>query len=216
MSKIVARYDYTNAKGEPRLQKVRFEPKRFMWRSWDPRPGRETWVKGINDWQYGWSLRALYRLPELIAALKANEPVYLAEGEKDADALVSCGLVATSHGGGADQFEAGQAKWFAGYGSTSRIYIVCDNDAAGAYSGHLRYTMLRQAGVDARRIRVIAPTWDLRRLKDAHDLVAACGTRPLAWRRVNLARLRAATFRYRTARISRYTYPAPSRPGEAS
>lgn len=204
MSRIVARYDYCNIRGERRLQKVRFEPKKFMWLSWDSRHGR--WLKGISDDRYAWSLRALYRLPQLIAALRAGRPVWLCEGEKDADALVSRGKVATSHGGGADTFEPGMAAWFSGrYGVESRIYIVCDNDAAGAYSGHLRYTRLLQAGVDPRRIRVVAPTWDHRRLKDAADLVAACGANRLSWRRVDLDSLREAAFRYQTARVSRYT-----------
>ena len=203
MSKIVARYDYTSLAGEPRLQKVRFDPKQFMWLSWDGT--RQTWVRGIADNRIEWSLRALYRLPELVLALKANEPTWITEGEKDADALVSIGLTATSTGGGADQCEPGQAAWFSRYGSTSPIYVVCDNDLPGAYSGHLRYTMLLQAGVDPERIRVVAPKWDSRRLKDAHDAVAACGTRRVRWRRVALPSLRATAIRYMTTSIAAYT-----------
>lgn len=36
----------------------------------------------------------LYRLPEIMAAIAAGHEVWLAEGEKDADALTAAGVVA--------------------------------------------------------------------------------------------------------------------------
>ena len=48
--------------------------------------------------------RVLYRLPELLA--RPDEPVYVVEGEKDADRLASMGLLATTNSGGAGKWQA--------------------------------------------------------------------------------------------------------------
>lgn len=40
--------------------------------------------------------KVLYRLPELIKAISNDQPVFLVEGEKDADKLYECGLSATT------------------------------------------------------------------------------------------------------------------------
>ena len=42
----------------------------------------------------------LYRLPEVIQAVKAGETVFICEGEKDVDRLRSLGLTATTNAGG--------------------------------------------------------------------------------------------------------------------
>ncbi len=209
--RIEAIYDYPNAKGEPRIRKVRREGKQFRMQSalWSEATNRYMWVPGIRDCRYEWSYRALYRLPEVVAALKAKEPVYLCEGEKDADALCSLGVVATSHWQGSDEFLFGQARWFAKYGSRSPVYVVCDNDLAGAWSGWLRYRTLVEAEVTPSRLRVIAPPvrYRGRRVKDAHDALEA-GLSLGDFRTVSLARLEAAAQTYAASRHQRYAFPA--------
>ena len=48
----------------------------------------------------------LYRLPELMAAAPI-EPVWICEGEKDADNVAALGLIATTSPGGAGFFQTG-------------------------------------------------------------------------------------------------------------
>lgn len=219
---IEAIYDYPNANGQLRIRKVRREGKRFYMQSWVPcGDGKSRWLTGINDCRLEWSCRALYNLPVVLTALAFDEPVYLTEGEKDADAVQrwldqDSGMgVATSHWQGADTFMVGQARWFARDGSASPIYIVCDNDDAGAGCGWLRYSTLRSVGVEPRRISVIAPPWDRRRLKDAHDAIEA-GVSLSAFRQVNLARLEKKATAYRATRRHRYGLPTPTGEGRAS
>lgn len=112
----VAHYDYTDEQGTVLLQVVRFAPKDFRQR----RPDGQWGVKGVR--------LVLYRLPELLAG-KADEPVFITEGEKDADALISKGLRATTNVGG-----AGAGKWRPEYNDPLRgqhVVVLPDNDDAG-------------------------------------------------------------------------------------
>src|SRR6266545_4245158 len=108
--RIIARYDYTNVKGEPRIRKIRREDKRFEMKSWDEDSGR--YRSGITDERFGWSTRAMYRLPELVAALRVDATCWWTEGEKDADSLAALGLTATSTWQGASGLWDDQARWF--------------------------------------------------------------------------------------------------------
>jgi DNA primase len=67
-------------------------------------------------------------LPELIAA-PLNEPVFICEGEKDADNVAALGFVATTNPGGEIRgaWTGDLNKWFAG----RIVYILEDNDATG-------------------------------------------------------------------------------------
>ncbi len=121
---IVATYDYQYPDGKLLFQKVRFEPKSFGIRRPD---GRGGWIWGLGDIQ-----PVLYRLPQLIAAETAWQPVYICEGEKDCDRLAELGLVATCNFDGA---AAGQrSKWrpeYNEYLAGRVVYILADNDDAG-------------------------------------------------------------------------------------
>ncbi len=116
--RIVATYDYRDEKGELLYQSVRFDPKDFKVR----RPnGRGGWY-----WNLGNARRVLYHLPELMAA-PADRPVFVVEGEKDADNLRAQGLLATTNAMGA-------GKWQDEYTEALRgrhVIILPDNDDAG-------------------------------------------------------------------------------------
>lgn len=115
---IIAAYDYPDPNGRLIYQVVRKAPKKFVQRQPDGNGGWIWNIKGIP--------RVPYRLPELLAADPA-EPVFIAEGEKDVDALRERALVATTNPGGA-------GKWQASYGEHLRgrhVVILPDNDAAG-------------------------------------------------------------------------------------
>jgi hypothetical protein len=124
----ITAYSYRDAVDQLLFQVVRFAPKDFRQRRPrrpDDAPAslRQHGIRFDADWV--WTLErlepapgtrcpkctgahravhavrpVLYRLPELLAA-DPTEPVYVVEGEKDVDALVALGLVATTNPGGA-------------------------------------------------------------------------------------------------------------------
>lgn len=117
--RIVATYDYHDESGVLVYQVVRREPKDFRQRRPD---GHGGWI-----WNLQGVVRVLYRLPELLQAAP-DAPVYVVEGEKDADLLAERGLIATTNAGGAK-------KWLPDYADALRgrhVVILPDNDEAGA------------------------------------------------------------------------------------
>lgn len=122
---IVAAYEYRDADGTLRDQKIRFRPKAFGWRAADGK----TWKR--SDY------RGLYRLPELLAA-DPSAPVLVVEGEKDVDRLLSLGLVATCSPDGANGTDEPSRKWLPAYTRALRgriVRVVPDNDPPGAAFG---------------------------------------------------------------------------------
>ncbi len=93
--RIVATYDYTDEQRKLLFQVVRYEPKKFRQRQPD---GNGSWL-----WNLDGVRRALYRLPELLAA-DPSATVFVPEGEKDVDSLTERGFVATTNPGGAGKW----------------------------------------------------------------------------------------------------------------
>ena len=122
-SKIVATYQYTDAAGVLLYEVVRMDPKSFRQRR-KPRPDdppekiKSGWVWNLDGVE-----RGLYRLPAVIAA----DTVYVAEGEKDADALAAWGLAATTNSGGAGKFTPAMAQHLKG----KNVVILPDFDESG-------------------------------------------------------------------------------------
>jgi Protein of unknown function (DUF3631) len=88
-------YVYHAADGSPLFSKTRTSTatgKTFVWRG---RNG-DGWKVGLAGQK-----PPLYRLPEILATVKAGDTVHVAEGEKCADALAAAGLVSTTAAGGA-------------------------------------------------------------------------------------------------------------------
>src|SRR5215470_2564206 len=114
----VIAYDYRDERGELISQNVRFDPKDFRQRRPD---GRGGWI-----WNMDGVRRVPYRLPEL-----AEQPrVFVAEGEKDCDALWAIGIPATTNAAGAGKWsEEHTAALVAA--AVSEVVILPDNDAPG-------------------------------------------------------------------------------------
>lgn len=118
--KLIATYDYRDPAGALVYQVCRFEPKDFSQRRPDPEnTGKWLWnLDGVT--------RLPYRLPELLAADPAA-PVFIDEGEKDADRLAALKLVTTCNSEGADKWRSELNQYFKG----RRVVILADNDAPG-------------------------------------------------------------------------------------
>src|SRR5262249_39910821 len=162
-SRIVATYDYTDERGELLFQVVRFDPKDFRQR----RPNGRGWFWSLDD-----TRRVLYRLRDLRAAIDFDEVIYIAEGEKDVDALRAKELVATCNPGGA-------GKWRAEYSESLRgadVVIIGDNDKTGR--DHADQVAAALHGI-AKRVRVLylAKVWPECPSKgDISDWVTAGGS----------------------------------------
>jgi len=158
---IVASYAYHDEAGKPLFEVVRFEPKDFRQR----RPnGKGGWT-----WNTSGARKVLFHLPQVIEAVKARRPVYVAEGEKDVLALEAAGFAATCNPGGAGKWRAEYGEHLAG----AEVVIIADKDAAGGKHAQDVATKLHGA---ARSVRVIeCPDVHGKPVKDASDYFAAGG-----------------------------------------
>lgn len=114
-----ATYVYKDARGENHLRVERIPPrngkkKQFPQSHWE----NGIWVDGAA------ATKIPYRLPELIAAAP-DIPVFVCEGEKDADSVAALGFVATTNSGGAGKWTAELNHWFK---DRKTVYVMEDND----------------------------------------------------------------------------------------
>ena len=117
----VAVYHYVDEAGRALFDVCRTADKQFPQRRPDP-VSRTGW-----RWTLGDVRRVPYRLPEVIAAVRDGRTVYVAEGEKDVEALRAVGKVATCNPGGA-------GKWRVEYGEHLReatVMVCADKDKPG-------------------------------------------------------------------------------------
>ncbi len=161
-AKIIATYDYTDADGKLIYQVVRFEPKEFRQRRPD---GNGAWVwnlKGIKP--------VLYRLPEVLKAVREGQTIYVCEGEKDTNAVRAKGLTGTTNSGGAE-------KWrpeYAGALKGASVVILPDRDAPG--QRHAAKVAASLHG-KVKSLKVVElPDRDGHQVKDVSDWLAAGGT----------------------------------------
>jgi P4 family phage/plasmid primase-like protien len=167
---IIAEYDYRDETGSLLYQCVRCKtdelPKTFRQRAPDS-SARNGW-----RWTLGKTRLVLYRLPQLLAA-DPSSPVYLVEGEKDAEACERAGLVATTAPMGAGKWrlvEAHARQVLAG----RDVVVVADadpddGDREGPGRPHARAVEASLRG-HARSIRALEPPPPH---KDAAEMLAA-------------------------------------------
>lgn len=116
--KLTETYPYRDEAGETLFEVVRFEPKAF----------RQRKPNGAGGWSWNVSgVRQIpFRLPELLDS-DPDQPIFVAEGEKDVLLLESLGLVATCNAGGA-------GKWpgtFSDFFRHRHVIVLPDNDIPG-------------------------------------------------------------------------------------
>ncbi len=116
---IEAVYDYTDAKGKYLYSKIRFTGKVIRYFTIDYK--NDTYQTGKPE-----GVSTLYNLPATLKAIKKGFPVYITEGEKDADTLKNLGFTATTAGSVSD-WKKSYAKYFIG----AKVIILPDNDVPG-------------------------------------------------------------------------------------
>jgi putative DNA primase/helicase len=142
-TRIVTTYDYTSESGELLHQVVRFEPKGFRQRRPD---GAGGWIWNVQGVQL-----VPYHLPEIIAAVAADDPIVICEGEKDADRVRSLGLAATCNPMGAGKWRDEYAEYFRG---ATDVRVVADRDEPGRKHATAIARSLRAVGAT---VRVLEP-----------------------------------------------------------
>jgi hypothetical protein len=139
-------------------------------------PGKKTFPQARPDGNGRWILgikgvrRVLYRLPEVSAAVRAGELIFVTEGEKDCDNLAALGLSGTTSPMGARKWN--QPEYAEALRGADCI-ILPDNDAEGqAHAAQVCESLQGIAG----RVRIL----DLPNLPpeggDVSDWIAAGGT----------------------------------------
>ena len=169
---IVATYSYQLNDGAEHFQVVRMAPKDFRQR-YKNANGKWVW-KAPDEHRY-----IPYRLPEVAEAIAAERPIFIVEGEKDADNLGKLGIVATCNAGGARKWRADHASHL----KDADVIIVPDNDEAGREHANQVRRSLRIA---AARVRVLELP-GLPEKGDVSDWIAAGGTADHFWRLVETA-----------------------------
>ncbi len=157
--RIVAKHDYYDEASNMLFQVVRYEPKDFRQRQRKPGGGWDWSVKGART--------VPYRLPELLA--EPTRPIFVVEGEKDADNLARIDVLATCNAGGAGKWTAAHAEFLRG----RRVIVLADHDDPGR--SHAQQVALTLHGVAA-WVRIV----DLPGLPpkgDVSDWIAAGGTK---------------------------------------
>ena len=117
---ILETYPYPDENNVLLFEVVRFDTTNREERFRQRRPdGKGSWIWGLKGVR-----RVLFRLPELIAAVKAGARIILPEGEKDVLAAVQLGYAATTMCGGVGKWRKEYTEALAG----ANVVIISDND----------------------------------------------------------------------------------------
>jgi hypothetical protein len=160
-SEIVAAYDYRDADGKLLYQACRMPGKKFLPRRPD---GNGDWI-----WNLEGVPRVLYRLPELLDAVKRGEIVFIPEGEKDVENLTKLGLTATTNAGGAGKWRAEYSKHLSG----ANVVVLPDADEPGRKHAEQVAKSLRGVAASVKVLELPG----LPEKGDISDWLAAGGTR---------------------------------------
>ncbi|MGI6079051.1 MAG: hypothetical protein ACOYCB_13020 [Fastidiosipilaceae bacterium] len=116
---IIQTYDYHSESGNLLFQVCRTADKKFFQRRPNGQGGWTNGLKGVKP--------IIYRLPQVLEAVKSGETVFIPEGEKDCNNLTALGLVATSN-------PMGAGKWrdhYSDYLKGATCIVLADNDKPG-------------------------------------------------------------------------------------
>jgi hypothetical protein len=177
----IATYDYVDEHGTVLFQVLRGADKKFRQRRPDP-ASRGGWT-----WKLDSVRRVPYLLPDLIKAVAEGRHVYVVEGEKDVESLVSRGHTATCNPGGAGKWRSEYTDFFKG----ANVTVIRDKDAAGIKHAE---TVVEALSAVAKTVRLVEAaegkdvTDHLNARREVTDLVYVAGHNPPAKRRLKLTR----------------------------
>jgi hypothetical protein len=172
---FAATYDYCDAGGILRFQKVRNPPGSNV-PFWMRRPdGNGGWIKDTK----GVDTNLLYRLPEVSEAIALGHTILVVEGEKDADNLWRINIPATCNAHGASKPDQ-KPKWRIEHSEQLRgadIIVMPDHDPQGY--AHAEATCSLSTGITKRVRRLdLAKHWpECPEGGDVSDWLAAGHTR---------------------------------------
>ena len=165
--KLTNTYSYYDESGE-----LVFQVLRFMMPD-----GRKEFRQRVPDatsesgWKYSTrhlGNKPLYKLPEVLKAVEDGRVIYVAEGEKDVEALWEAGVAATCNPQGADSGHGN--KWCENHtrslAGASRVVIIADNDEPGMVHAEYVAKQLSRNGSTVKIKRAPSPH------KDAHDMIS--------------------------------------------
>lgn len=156
---LVKVYRYVDETGEVLYEKLRYVDeqgrKSFGQRRPDPDRPRE-YIYNLDGVK-----KVLYNLPAVLSAVKSGDPVWLVEGEKDADTLISKGVIATTPPNGAGKWELPFTQVLAG----AYVEVIADNDEVGIAHAWDVAEKLSAAGSTCR-------VWKSPKYKDISDHIA--------------------------------------------
>jgi len=159
---LVAKYQYLDETGT-----LLFEKLRYVDSANGKKEFRQRKPDGKGGWEYklGDTPRVLYNLPAVLKAKTNGEPIWVVEGEKDADTLIKMGICATTMPNGAGTWLPIHTEALAG----AVVEIVADNDDAGLKHAKGVHEELVDVGCDVQ-------VWKCSKGKDVSEHVAAGGT----------------------------------------
>lgn len=139
---LVKTYDYVDENGNLLFQKLRYVDQDGKKTFKQRRPiAKNQWVYSLGD-----TPKVLYNLPSVLKAVNEGLPIFLVEGEKDADTLTKMGLIATTPPGGA-------GKWLDIHTDALRggiVEVIADRDEVGKAHALEVAKKLRSADCDVR------------------------------------------------------------------
>lgn len=174
LGKFVCAYQYQNADGKPLFEVARidtsegdkhdktFRQHRLVGAGWTfP---LETGVPdALKD--------TLYRLPDVKKAIADGSPVYVVEGEKDADNMAKLGYTATTNAMGAEKWRKAHSEHLRG----ADVYIIPDNDEPGQRHAEKVGAMLLGTAKSVRVLNIASACAELPKKGDVTDLFRLMG-----------------------------------------
>lgn len=156
-------YLYRDLSGKPLHKTIKKNGKKFS-QAFKSKGG---WVFKRDQKEH---LLVIYNLPEVTEAIANGSPIFLVEGEKDADTCMVNGVIATTSPMGASSWKKEYAKFLKG----ADLVLCGDNDSAG-----IEYIEKVSESVAplVKRLRIISLPHELNghKVKDITDWVNASG-----------------------------------------
>lgn len=159
--KIEAIYNYVSINGTYAFTKVRCEGKKILY----GRMENDRFIYGLPRDTPRKSYKAIYgSLQAVNKAIAENRPIFIPEGEKDADTLIKQGYTAFAYGG-VNDWQSDFATLVQG----ADVYILADNDEAGK---RVAETIQNDIKAVAKSSKIIVPMPDTPKA-DVSDYFAA-------------------------------------------